>query len=66
MLVLTRKAGEAVTIEIDRSVDPKTTVGAVLDGQPVTIWVSQIKGGQVKLGVEAPPSLVILRDELKD
>jgi carbon storage regulator CsrA len=50
MLVLSRKLHEKITLP---------TVGA-------TIEVVQIKGGTVRLGIDAPPDLAILRAELAD
>ena len=31
-----------------------------------TIQITRIEGGQVWLGIEAPPSVVVLREELVD
>lgn len=47
MLVLTRKAGEAVTI-----------------GDQIRIRVVEVKGNQVRLGIEAPQDLRIYRQEI--
>lgn len=47
MLVLRRKAGEAI----------------VLDGA-ITIYVLAVEGERVKLGISAPPEVVIVRSEL--
>src|SRR2546423_909286 len=48
MLVLTRRPGEAI----------------VLPGLGVTVRVLSVKGRCVRVGVEAPPSVAVLRDEL--
>lgn len=47
MLILTRKAGEAIVINDD-----------------VTIRLIEIKGGQIKLGIEAPEHVTIHREEV--
>jgi len=47
MLVLRRKAGEAI----------------VLNGV-VKIIILTVEGDRVKLGIEAPPDIIIVRDEL--
>lgn len=47
MLILTRKAGEAIVINDD-----------------ITIRLVEIKGGQIKLGIEAPKNIVIHREEV--
>ena len=49
MLVLRRKAGEAI----------------VLNGI-IRIYVLAVEGERVKLGIDAPPDVVIVRQELLD
>src|SRR6185437_5850461 len=49
MLVLRRKAGEAI----------------ILNGS-ITIHVLAVEGERVKLGISAPPEVVIVRSELLD
>ena len=34
-------------------------------GKDVVLTVVKIKGGVVRLGIEAPPEVVVLRDELE-
>lgn len=48
MLILTRKNGEAITIDDN-----------------IKIQVIEIKGKQVRLGIEAPRALTIHREEVK-
>lgn len=48
MLILTRKLGESITIG---------------DGS-ITVSVMEIKGRQVRLGIEAPPNTPIHREEI--
>ena len=47
MLILTRKAGESITI-----------------GDDIKIQVIEIKGKQVRLGIEAPKKYAIHREEV--
>lgn len=47
MLVLTRKAGEVITI-----------------GDDIQVRVLAIKGGQVRIGVEAPRQVSVNREEV--
>ena len=47
MLILTRKAGESITI-----------------GDDIKIQVIEIKGKQVRLGIEAPKKFTIHREEV--
>lgn len=37
----------------------------LLIGENVTITVLGVRGGQVRLGIEAPASVTVLREELK-
>ncbi|NOY83899.1 MAG: carbon storage regulator CsrA [Nitrospirae bacterium] len=47
MLILRRKAGEAISI-----------------GDEIRVVIIEVKGSQVKIGVEAPLGISIYRDEL--
>ena len=38
----------------------------ILVGDQVTITVVRITGGGVRIGIEAPPELAVIREELKD
>lgn len=47
MLILARKAGEAIAI-----------------GDQITIRILEIKNGQIKIGVEAPATVTVHRQEI--
>lgn len=64
MLVLTRKPGQSITIQLSADVPWKTPVGALFADGPIEVVVNRISGNQVLLGVTAHPKLVILRKEL--
>jgi len=64
MLILTRRVGQRIIIDLDETVDPNTPAGELFAGGPVQIVVTQVQGAQVKLGITAHPHLSILRDEL--
>jgi carbon storage regulator CsrA len=49
MLVLSRRSDEKI----------------VFPGLGITVKILQIKGHQVKIGIDAPPAVVILRQELE-
>lgn len=51
MLVLSRKIGEKIVI----------TIG----GERVTVLVTNIRGGKVSLGVQAPPAMIVRRSDVK-
>ena len=63
MLVLTRKPTESIILTLADGIDPATPVGDVLS-QPIQITAVEIKGNQVRLGIDAPVGVNILRDEL--
>lgn len=47
MLILTRKAGECITI-----------------GDDIRIYILEIKGRQVRIGIEAPRDVAVHREEI--
>jgi carbon storage regulator CsrA len=53
MLVLTRRPGE------------KLVFGPMPDGTYIEVWVNSIRGDKVRLAVEAPKSVKIIRGELE-
>lgn len=64
MLVLSRKAGEVIRIELAEGVPPSTTVSELFGHGPIEITVTRIAGGSVKLAIRADRRLTILREEL--
>lgn len=64
-LVLSRKEGEKITLRAQPGTDCEALLLQLLvDG--ITIRVGQVSGGQVKIGVDAPQDLQILRAELEE
>jgi len=55
MLTLARRPGEAVSLIV------RLPEGGSID---LAIIVSEIRGGQVKIGFDAPDEVVIVRDEI--
>jgi len=56
MLILTRRSGESLYIDISESVDPATPVGQLFADGPIEIEILQV-GEQAKLGIDAAPVL---------
>jgi carbon storage regulator len=52
MLILTRFAGESIILSIG--------------GQKATVKVLDISGRKARIGIDAPPDVVIYRDELAE
>lgn len=64
-LVLTRKEGEHITLRVQPGTNADDLLAQLLlDG--ITIRAGQIGGGQVKIGIEAPLDVQILRAELEE
>ena len=64
MLVLTRKPDESLIIEPAQGVDPTLTLAELFAAGPLVVKVLEINGHQVRLGIDAPAALAIVRDEL--
>ena len=64
MLVLTRRPGESILIDIPEDLDPNTPVSSLFSGGPIEVRVLSHKASTVRIGIEAPMCLDILRSEL--
>jgi sRNA-binding carbon storage regulator CsrA len=64
MLVLTRRSGQSVRLAPDPALDPATPISELFRDGPIHIHVYHMEGGRIRLGIEADPGIVILRDEL--
>ncbi len=65
MLVLTRKPGQAIQIDLMEDLDPRTPVGELFGAGPIGIIIGGRRGDPVKLGIHADKRFRILRDELR-
>lgn len=65
MLVLKRKSGERIRIEPDPRLSPATPIGELFRDGAIEIVVSDVNAMYVKIGIDADPRLLILRDELQ-
>ena len=63
MLILTRKSGQVVIIDMMEDLDPQTPIGELFARGPIEVMVTDIQGTQVKLGFTADPRFLILREE---
>lgn len=64
MLILTRKPGQSVCIDLMEDVDPSTPIGDVFSHGPIEIRITHIRNKDVKLGFKADARFLILRLEL--
>ena len=65
MLILTRRADQRLVIEPLDSRDPSTLVSELFNQGPIEIVVNRIDARQVRLGINAHASLLVVRDELQ-
>ncbi len=65
MLILTRRPSELIYIYPD-DLPPDMTVAELFAGGQIAIEVLSIRGNQVKLGIDAPKRLKVLRDDAKE
>lgn len=63
MLVLTRKTGQVVTIQLHETVDPQITLGELFANGPIQVMVTEINPIQVRLALRADRKFLILREE---
>lgn len=64
MLVLTRRPGETVLIDLAEGLDPRTPLGELFAQGPIGVVMIGCNGSQTKLGFSADPRFRILRAEL--
>lgn len=65
MLVLSRRVGERIFIELAGDSDPALPAADLFEHGPLEIRVTQIQGSQVKIGLVVDGRLRILRSELR-
>lgn len=65
-LTVTRREGEVIRLTIDPGVDTKKLLQQLLrDGITVHVGAAECLG-RVRIGIEAPRQITILREELSD
>jgi sRNA-binding carbon storage regulator CsrA len=63
MLVVSRRADEAIQITLAEGVDGSLTVNDLFANGPIEITLLGGNGRRVKMGIAAPPELCIVRVE---
>ncbi|MHB1950809.1 MAG: carbon storage regulator [Acidiferrobacteraceae bacterium] len=64
MLILSRRIGERILIDLGADVDPHLPACGLFARGPLEIRIAHIRGGQVKVGLIVDQRLRILRAEL--
>lgn len=65
MLVLSRRIGEKIFIDLAHDSDPTLPASELFERGPLEIRITQIQGSQVKVGLVVDGRLRILRAELR-
>ena len=64
MLIITRKRGQSIHIAPGPKTDPATPIGEIFANGPIEVVYVQARGAQIRLGITATLSLIVLREEL--
>ncbi len=64
MLVLTRRVGESIYIFPSDELDQGASVGELFENGPIQITLTRVNGNQARIGIVAPYTLTIAREEV--
>ncbi|HHJ15935.1 MAG TPA: carbon storage regulator [Gammaproteobacteria bacterium] len=64
MLVLTRRIGESIYIFPSEELEQGTSVGELFANGPIQITLTRVNGNQARIGIVAPSTLTIAREEV--
>jgi len=63
MLSLSRKENQSLFIRLDKNTDPNMTVGELFKDGAIEVYVHDLRKTQIKIGIQAPQELNIIRAE---
>ena len=63
MLSLSRNENQSLFIQLAKDVDPAMTVAELFKDGPIEIYVHDLRKTQIKIGIQAPQELNIIREE---
>jgi len=64
MLVLTRRIGESIYIFPSEELEQGTSVDELFANGPIQITLTRVNGNQARIGIVAPATLTIAREEV--
>lgn len=64
MLVFTRRIGESFVLYPSPELDTNMTVAELFAAGPIEISVVEMRPHQIRVGVDAPPEMLVFRSEL--
>ena len=65
MLMLTRNKGQSIKLHLEKGADTVEIIDLLMN-EGITIHVSDFEREKIKIGIDAPKSIKILRTELVD
>jgi sRNA-binding carbon storage regulator CsrA len=66
MLVLTRREGEYLELSLSTDAAPELLAADLFKHGPIRVHITEVRpGAQIRIGVEAPLNVIVLRSELK-
>ena len=63
MLSISRKENQSLFMQLAKDVDPNMTVAELFENGPIEIYVHDLRKTQIKIGIQAPQELNIIREE---
>jgi len=63
VLILSRKPNQSFDI-FPENLPPEMTIAELFAGGKITVQILDVSGSQVKIGIDAPKQLTILRDNI--
>jgi len=63
MLSISRKENQSLFMQLAKDVDPNMTVTELFKNGPIEIYVHDLRKTQIKIGIQAPQELNIVREE---
>ncbi|MCG8465411.1 MAG: carbon storage regulator [Xanthomonadales bacterium] len=64
MLILSRKTNESITIDVQPNTPESKALQALMRQGPIHIKIISTSGNACRIGIDAPKSLRILRDDV--
>lgn len=64
MLILTRRFGDSIMIDLEPDTDPTMLATSLFAAGPIVVTTFGVRGNQIKIGVAANKAVRVLRQEI--
>lgn len=64
MLILTRRPGELLTLDLQDWASPEMTAQELFGHEGISVCIRRVLRNEVRIGIQAPDAVRILREEL--